>query len=71
MFDLLTGILTALSILGVVLNIRRLRSCFAVWAVTNLSWAAVDFYREIWAQGILFLIYFGLAIYGIWAWKAR
>ena len=69
MFDLLTGILTAASIAGVILNIRRLRSSFYIWSVTNLSWAAVDFYREIYAQAVLFLIYFALAIYGIWAWK--
>jgi len=68
MFDLLTALLTAASIAGVILNIRRQRSSFYIWSVTNLSWAAVDFYREIWAQGILFLIYFALAIYGAWAW---
>lgn len=31
MFELFTGILTALSILGVILNIRRLRACFYVF----------------------------------------
>lgn len=68
MFELFTGILTALSILGVILNIRRLRACFYVWAVTNFCWMVVDFHREIYAQAALFAVYFGLAIYGIFEW---
>lgn len=69
MFELLTAALTALSIVGVILNIRRIRACFYVWAVTNFCWMAVDFYREIYAQAALFLVYFALAIYGAFEWR--
>jgi len=69
MFELFTGLLTAPSILGVWFNIKRRRVCFAIWAVTNLSWAAVDFHREIYAQAALFLVYFALAIWGVFEWR--
>jgi len=66
-----TWILTALSITGVILNIKKKRICFYIWAVTNFSWMVVDYINEIHAQAFLFLIYFGLAIWGIVAWRKK
>jgi len=68
-FNFITILLTILAIIGVVLNIKKNIWCFYIWAVTNASWAIVDFYKGIPAQGILFTIYTCLAIYGIFAWK--
>ena len=64
-----TWILTILAIIGVILNIQKRRICFFIWAFTNASWAVVDFIMDIPAQGILFTVYFGLAVWGIYAWK--
>ena len=64
----LTWLLTVLSILGVVLNIRKSRASFAIWMVTNASWAAIDFNAGIPAQAVLFGIYFALSAYGYWSW---
>jgi len=50
--------LTLLSLVGVVLNIKKKRICFIIWAITNLSWAIVDFKANLPAQGVLFLVYF-------------
>jgi len=69
LFHIFTGIVTCLSIAGVVLNIKKKRVCFWVWAFTNGTWAIVDFYRGIPAQGALFTVYFGLAIWGLLEWK--
>lgn len=69
MFDAITTVLTILAIVGVVLNIQKNIACFYIWLVTNASWAIVDFYKGIPAQGVLFAIYTGLAAYGIIAWK--
>ena len=68
-FDILTWFLTGLSVLGVILNIKRLRICFYIWAVTNASWAIIDFISGIPAQGALFVVYFALAIWGILEWR--
>lgn len=62
-------VLTAVSLLGVVLNIKKKRSCFVLWIITNGLWAAVDFYSGLQAQGALFTIYLILAIYGWFAWE--
>lgn len=69
LFILFTALLTILAIIGVVLNIKKKTSCFYIWTFTNAAWAVVDFYKGIPAQGILFTVYTGLAIYGIYEWR--
>lgn len=69
MFDLFTALLTVLAIVGVVLNIKKHHSCFYIWFFTNASWAVVDFYKGIPMQGLLFTVYTGLAVYGIYEWR--
>lgn len=69
--EILTWCLTIGAITGVVLNIKKRRECFYIWAVTNASWAIVDFKEGIPAQGTLFVVYFCLAIWGIWEWKQK
>ncbi len=61
---------TALAaLIGVWLNIRKHVACFWIWAVTNATWAVVDYLHGIHAQAALQLVYFGLAIYGIVSWS--
>jgi hypothetical protein len=69
LFNIFTGILTLLALLGVVLNIKKKIVCFYIWFFTNLSWAVVDFYKGIPMQGILFSIYTLLAVYGVFEWR--
>jgi nicotinamide riboside transporter PnuC len=64
-----TWLLTGLSLIGVILNIRKLRACFYIWLFTNAAWMIVDFHKGLPAQGCLFAIYVILAIWGIVAWK--
>lgn len=69
MSDLWHWPLVAGSLIGVVLNIKHDRRCFAIWAVTNATWAAVDFAHGIYSQAVLQAVYFGLAIWGLIEWK--
>jgi nicotinamide riboside transporter PnuC len=69
LFTLLTVFLTLGALGGVILNIKKKKSCFYIWLVTNTAWAAVDFYKGIPAQGVLFSIYAVLAVWGIFEWK--
>lgn len=71
MFTFITALLTIAALIGVVLNIKKRRSCFYIWLVTNASWAFIDFYKGIPMQGILFTIYTGLAVYGIIEWRNK
>lgn len=68
-FEIFKWTLALASLAGVVLNIRRRRECFYVWAVTNAAWTGVDLYHGIWAQSVLQFTYFGLAIWGLREWK--
>jgi nicotinamide riboside transporter PnuC len=65
----MTWIITVLSIIGVILNIKKRRACFAVWGVTNFSWAVIDYYYGLYSQAALFALYFVLAIYGLYQWR--
>ena len=69
LFNIFTVVLTILAIIGVVLNIKKNKVCFYIWFVTNASWAVVDFYKGIPMQGLLFVVYTGLAVWGIVEWK--
>jgi len=62
-------VITVLSIIGVILNVYKKQSCFIIWAFTNFCWMCLDFYKGIYAQAVLFLIYFLLAIWGIYKWR--
>lgn len=67
----ITWILTAASIVGVILNIRQHRGCFAIWLVTNGAWAVIDFRQGIYAQSALFAVYFILAAWGLIQWGRK
>jgi nicotinamide riboside transporter PnuC len=64
----LTWMLAGLSLLGVLLNIRKDRRCFALWTLTNASWAVVDWSKGLPAQAALMAVYTGLAVHGWRAW---
>ena len=59
----------ALSLLAVWLNIHGRRVCFAIWAMTNATWAVVDYLHEIHAQAALQLAYLALSVYGLIKWR--
>jgi nicotinamide riboside transporter PnuC len=65
----MTWALAILSLTGVWLNVHKRRACFALWFVTNTTWAAVDFAAGIHAQGALQTVYAGLSIWGWVKWK--
>ncbi|MGQ0614995.1 MAG: nicotinamide mononucleotide transporter [Planctomycetaceae bacterium] len=67
----MTWLVAALSLAGTVLNIRRVRACFLIWAATNTAWAVYDFAHGLPAQGCLMVVYAGLAVWGWIAWATR
>ena len=69
MVDRAMWLITALSLLGVVLNIHKKRECFYIWAFTNAAWCIYDIWKDAVPQAVLMGIYFGLAIWGIMKWR--
>jgi nicotinamide riboside transporter PnuC len=67
----MTWALAGLSIVGVILNIKRSRAGFLLWCATNASWAIIDYRAGLYAQSVLFVVYFILAVWGFYAWKPK
>jgi nicotinamide riboside transporter PnuC len=66
-----TWLVAGASLFATWLNIRRVRACFAIWCLTNVTWAGYDFAHDLPAQGALMVVYSGLAIWGWLAWGRR
>ena len=71
MIECLMWIVTLASLVGTVANIYKARWCFCVWAFTNAAWTAYDIHKTAYPQATLQTVYFGLAIWGLWAWKHK
>jgi hypothetical protein len=63
--------LTILSLIGTVMNVRKMQDCFYIWAFTNAIWSIHDYSVQEYQQASLFFIYFILALWGIYEWRAR
>ena len=63
--------LTILSLIGTVMNVRKMHSCFYIWAFTNAIWSIHDYSVKEYQQASLFFIYFILALWGISDWRVR
>ncbi|MBK9386436.1 MAG: nicotinamide mononucleotide transporter [Planctomycetes bacterium] len=67
----LLWIVSAASLLATWLNIRGVRACFAIWAITNAVWASIDYVVGIYPQAALHAVYCALALYGFHHWGKR
>lgn len=60
---------TVLCLIGTVLNVKKLKSCFAIWLVGNILWIIVDIANGMWSRAVLDIVQGGLALWGIIEWK--
>ena len=67
--ETLGWIAAAVSLIGVVLNIRHDRRCFIVWGITNATWVIVDAQAGVWSQAALQALYCGLSVWGWRHWR--
>lgn len=65
----MTWILSVISIIGAILNILHYPIGFVLWAAADIVWATHDFCIGEYAQGMLFVIYFFLGVWGFWSWR--
>jgi len=68
MLQAATWVFMLLSITGVVLNVKKLRICFIFWIPANMGWIAVNLYKDIHAQALLFVVYTSLSVWGWTEW---
>ena len=67
----MTWLIATASLAGVVMNIHKMRICFAVWFFSNAAWAVVDFAHEMPAQGALQVVEAGLCVWGWCKWAPK
>lgn len=61
--------LTAIAVIGAILNVLQDGVCFIAWMVANLGLAAINCRQRNWPQMTLFLVYFVLALWGFLSWQ--
>ena len=63
--------LTALSLAGTALNVKKRIACFYLWTIVNIAWVFVDFQQELYARSVLDGVHLAFALWGIWDWTKR
>ena len=61
-------IITALSITGIILNIKKHAACYVIWSITNVSWMIYDIRIGAYPQAFMFAVYLCLSVWGLFAW---
>ena len=61
--------LTAVSLTGTVLNIRKNIWCFYIWLIGDILWCTLDFTSGTYGRALLDFVQVILAICGIVSWK--
>ena len=69
MTGLATWIITAISLTGTFLNVRKNIRCFYLWAVGNIAWLAFDIASGLFSRAVLDVVHLAFAIWGIYAWR--
>lgn len=66
-----TWILTAACLIGTVLNVKKNKWCFHIWAVANLLWCIYDLYTGLYSRAVLDAVQLGFAVWGIVEWRKK
>jgi len=71
MIEALTWCITAISMTGTVLNIRKNIACFYLWTVGNSAWLAYDLCSSLYSRAMLDAVQLPFAMWGIIAWRKK
>ena len=71
MIDHIAYLMTAATIVGTVANSFQKRWCFVIWACTNTFWAVYNVLHHQYAQAILYLFNFVMALVGLYKWGCK
>ena len=64
-------IVTAICLVGTVLNSRKNKACFYFWAVGNVLWAIYDFNSQLYSRCALDIVQLALGLYGLYEWSKQ
>lgn len=60
---------TICCLVGTVLNVKKIRSCFYLWTVGNIAWLAWDVSQGLYSRAALDVVQLALAVWGIFEWR--
>lgn len=63
--------ITAVCLLGTVLNVKKRRSCFVLWIVGNIAWMIYDMLSGLYSRMTLDIVQLGFAIWGFIEWGRK
>lgn len=61
--------ITALSLAGTVMNVRKSVWCFYIWTFGNAAWLLIDLKTGFYSRAVLDAVHLALAVWGIFAWR--
>jgi len=67
----MTWILTAVCLAGTVLNVKKKRLCFVLWAAGNIAWLIYDIASGLYSRALLDAVQLGFAVWGFLEWKTK
>ena len=65
---MLTVLFVATALAGAILNVLKRWQGFALWVVADVGLACVNFSAGEYAQGVLWVVYTGIAAWGLVGW---
>ena len=66
-----TWLITAVCLIGTVLNVKKNVLCFYLWAIGNIAWLGYDLWSGLYSRAVLDVVQFGFALWGIWEWSRK
>lgn len=67
--DTIAWVATFLSFIGIILNAKKKISCWYIWCAANLVWILYSILTNQIQQIILWIVFTGFNIYGLFQWK--
>lgn len=67
----LMWLVTALSLYGNVLNVKKKRSGFVVWVIANALWLIYDIWTGLYSRAALDIVQTAFCVWGIVEWKDK
>ena len=65
---ILAWLFSILAVIGSILNVQKIRSCFIIWTICNVFWVIYDLISKQYARLILDCVNLATSTWGIFAW---
>lgn len=69
MIHFFTGSVTAICLLGTILNVKKCIGCFYLWTIGNILWFIFDIYSKLYSRALLDFVQLCFAVWGIIEWS--